>query len=257
MKKIFTICFLIIASQLFSQNNTIDSLQRRVSQVWGSEKIFVLNKENNNTIKELQVKYETYKKNQQIKLDQTIIKNKELIIYYSLAGASVVFIALLIIIILYRKRNQAYRHLVYLNLNPFDKKLNDPGEEKENNMQGYHNTIDSVLKQQITTCLDKQMASKVYTEVTLTINRLAEKCETNRSYLSQLIHEKYQMNFNTFINKYRIEEAKRIFLEPDNDIPLKALYEQLGFSSYIRFHEAFKKYTGVTPSFFLKTIKTL
>jgi len=41
------------------------------------------------------------------------------------------------------------------------------------------------------------------------------------------------------------------------DIPLKALHERLGFSSYTRFYEAFKKYTGVTPSFFLKTIKEL
>ncbi len=257
MKKIFTICFLIITSQLFSQNRTIDSLQQRVSQAKGSEKTFVLNKENKNTIEELQVKYETYKKDQQIKLDQTIIKNKGLIIYYSLAGASAIFAALMIIIILYRKRNQAYRHLVFLNLKIFDKKLNDHGEEEENNMQGYHNTIDSTLKQQITTRLDQLMEAKIYLEAGIAINYLSEKCETNRSYLSQIIHEKYRMNFNTFINKYRIDEAKRIFMDPHNDIPLKALYEQLGFSSYARFHEAFKKYTGVTPSFFLKTIKKL
>jgi len=43
MKKLFTICFLLIASLILSQNKTIDSLQQRVSQVSGSEKTVELN----------------------------------------------------------------------------------------------------------------------------------------------------------------------------------------------------------------------
>ncbi|HED37109.1 MAG TPA: AraC family transcriptional regulator [Ignavibacteria bacterium] len=101
------------------------------------------------------------------------------------------------------------------------------------------------------------MTSKIYLEPGLSIKNLSEKCDTNRSYLSQIIHEKYQLSFNNFINKYRIEEARRLLMEPGNEIPLKALHERLGFSSYTRFYEAFKKYTGVTPSFFLTTIKEL
>jgi len=240
---------------VFLQNNVIDGLQQRGLQTKGSEKILVLNKENRTIIEELQVKYETSKKDQQIKLDEITIKNKGLYLLYSLAGASVIFVALLIIIFLYKKRNKAYRHLVYLNLNIVGKNQHEADEEDD--MPDYHNTIDNVLKQQITACLNKQINSKIYLEPGLSIKYLSEKCETNRSYLSQIIHEKYGMNFNTFINKYRIDEAKRIFIDPDNDIPLKALYEQLGFSSYPRFNETFKKYTGVTPSFFLKTIKKL
>ncbi|HED37105.1 MAG TPA: AraC family transcriptional regulator, partial [Ignavibacteria bacterium] len=72
------------------------------------------------------------------------------------------------------------------------------------------------------------------------MKNLSEKCKTNRSYLSQIIHEKYQLSFNNFINKYRIEEAMRLLMEPAGiDIPLKALHERLGFSSYTRFYEAF------------------
>jgi len=153
MKKIFTICFLIITSQLFSQDNTIDSLKQRVSKANRSKKILELNELaiaywNVNpaksvtlgnealqlanqlkyykvkartyniigaayshlkkyTLDEFQVKYETEKKDHKIKLQEATIKNKALIFRYSLAGASAIFVALLIIIFLYGK-NQAY-----------------------------------------------------------------------------------------------------------------------------------------------------
>jgi len=65
------------------------------------------------------------------------------------------------------------------------------------------------------------------------------------------------MNFNTFINTLRINEAKQILSDKDNNIPLKELYLRLGFNTYSVFNEAFKKHVGVTPAFYLKTVKDL
>ena len=117
MPKIFTICFLIISFPVFLHNNEIDSLQQKHSQAKGSEKILVLNKKNKTTAEKLQVKFEISKKDQQIKLDRTIIKNKNLILCYSLGAGGILLIALIIIIVLYRKRNEAYKKLVYRSLN--------------------------------------------------------------------------------------------------------------------------------------------
>ena len=262
MPKIFTICFLIISFPVFLHNNEIDSLQQKHSQAKGSEKILVLNKKNKTTAEKLQVKFEISKKDQQIKLDRTIIKNKNLILCYSLGAGGILLIALIFIIVLYRKRNKAYKKLVYRSLNIVGKNHSESDKEvviecDENDISGYQNTIDEVLKQRIINALDCQLTSKIYLFPGLSIKNLSDKCGTNSSYLSQIIHEKYQMNFNTFINKYRIEEARQILIKQGDKIPLKTLYERMGFSSYTRFHETFKKHTGVTPSFFLKTVKEL
>ena len=99
--------------------------------------------------------------------------------------------------------------------------------------------------------------TKVYLEPNLLIKTLAEKCETNRSYLSQFINERYNMNFSTFINTLRVNEAKQILSDKNNDIPFKELYLRLGFNTYSVFNEAFKKHVGVTPAFYLKTVKEL
>ena len=256
MKKIFILCFLAIIPGLFAQNSVIDSLQQRDSQTIANEKILALNGH-----EEFQAKYQTEKKDQKIKRLEATIKNKNLFLGYSLAGISSVFIVLIFIAILYKKKNEAYRRLVYQSINVREKNKyendeGDPIESDEINSNNNH-SIDDELKQQILITLEHQMESKVYREPSLTLKQLAGKCGTNRSYLSQIIHEKYEMNFNNFINNYRIDEAKLLIMQPSNNIPLKALHEKLGFSSYIRFHEAFKKCTGVTPSFFQKTIKNL
>ncbi len=65
------------------------------------------------------------------------------------------------------------------------------------------------------------------------------------------------MNFNTFINMLRINEAKQMLADKNNDLPLKELYLRLGFNTYSVFNEAFKKHVGVTPAFYLRTIKDL
>jgi len=62
-------------------------------------------------------------------------------------------------------------------------------------------------------------------------------------------------NFNGLINEYRIKEARRLFSEPDIErFTIEYISEKVGFSSISTFNRAFKKYLGVTPSFYLKTI---
>ena len=64
--------------------------------------------------------------------------------------------------------------------------------------------------------------------------------------LSQLLNEKLNVNFYTFINKYRIQEARRILTEePDKSII--AIAYDVGFNSKSSFYEAFSKFTGKTP----------
>lgn len=229
---------------------------------WITANDSINNKELATKMKEFEFKYETEKKEQQIALQQDIIKNKNQLLVFSAVSGSLILAALLVIFILYRIRNRAYKQLVYQNLEnttyaqPLEIEDNTD-EENAVEIKNGNSSLDDGLKNQIEIALNKQLGAKVYLESNIILKTLAEKCDTNRSYLSQFINEQYNMNFNTFINTLRINEAKKILSDINNNIPLKELYLQLGFNTYSVFNEAFKKHVGVTPAFFLKTVKDL
>lgn len=249
--------------EIFSRLNKPDSVLKYFQRYQRlSDSLF--SEQNSKSIAEMQTRYETEKKDQLIQLQEITLKNKKLILQGSLAGGVLVFTLLILIIILYRKRNKAYKQLVYQNLGFSGIRKNRIIEEDlidvidHGNLEDEKNStskLDEEQKKQIIECLLKLIENKIYTESSLTLNILAEKCATNRTYLSIVINEKFKENFNTFINRLRIEEAKRILSLDENNIPLKELYQKLGFNSYSVFNEAFNKFIGVTPAFFQRTVK--
>jgi len=93
----------------------------------------------------------------------------------------------------------------------------------------------------------------VYLSNQLTIEELAKKLNTNRTYLSQIINENFSTNFNNFINKYRVKEAQRMLLEGNNKtFTIESIANSAGFHSKSSFNTAFKKLTGLTPSDFIR-----
>jgi AraC-like DNA-binding protein len=85
---------------------------------------------------------------------------------------------------------------------------------------------------------------------------LAEKLNTNKSYLSQVINEYFRKNFSTFVNEYRVKEASRLLLEKESEnYTIEAIANSVGFKSKSAFNSAFKKFTGITPSYFVNSTK--
>ena len=61
------------------------------------------------------------------------------------------------------------------------------------------------------------------------------------------------MNFVSFVNSYRIAEAKKLLLDPNKyNLTIEAIGNESGFKSKSAFNGAFKKITGMTPSAFVK-----
>ncbi|MCA6447833.1 MAG: AraC family transcriptional regulator, partial [Chitinophagaceae bacterium] len=59
----------------------------------------------------------------------------------------------------------------------------------------------------------------------------------------------FQMNFNDFINRYRVEEVKKQLQNPKNaSLTIMSLAYDAGFNSKATFNRAFKKHTGENPS---------
>lgn len=89
---------------------------------------------------------------------------------------------------------------------------------------------------------------KLYLHTDLTLNRLAEMLQTNRTYLSEVIQAYFGVSFTTLINSYRIREAKVWLQQGKEKIRIEELASMVGFNSKSSFNSAFKRYTGLTPS---------
>jgi len=74
--------------------------------------------------------------------------------------------------------------------------------------------------------------------------------------LSVFIHQAYQMHFNDVINSHRVKYiSEGLTNEQWDTLTLEAVGEMAGFNNRITFLNAFKKFTGVTPSQYIKTIQ--
>ncbi len=90
---------------------------------------------------------------------------------------------------------------------------------------------------------------KPYLEPELTLSALSEKLSIPSHHLSQVINEKFELNFFDFVNQYRVEEAKKRILDPAYaGLSLFGIALDSGFNSKSSFNRLFKKFTGKTPS---------
>jgi len=95
--------------------------------------------------------------------------------------------------------------------------------------------------------------AKIYKENSINLESIATKLDTTRHNASQVINEHFDMGFHELINKYRIEEAKKI-LHNDGQKNLNIIdvaYE-VGYNNKVTFNKAFKKDTSLTPSQYLR-----
>ncbi len=92
---------------------------------------------------------------------------------------------------------------------------------------------------------------KVYMEPDITLDSLAESLNIMPRDLSTLINRHFGINYYEFINRYRIEEAKRMLTSTDYiNTTITDIYLQVGFNSKSVFYTFFKKIEGITPTQF-------
>ena len=92
---------------------------------------------------------------------------------------------------------------------------------------------------------------KLYQETDLTLQTLADKLKIPSYQVSQAINDGMNKNFYDLINSYRVEEAKRLLLNPRNrNYTILSVGFEAGFNSKTTFNTVFKKFTGLTPTDF-------
>lgn len=96
-------------------------------------------------------------------------------------------------------------------------------------------------------------SNKRYLDPQLSMETLGDEVHMGTSSLSKLINENYKGNFSDYINQFRVDEAKKILLNPDFvNYTIASIGLECGFNSKSSFYTAFNKLTGKTPSNFRK-----
>ena len=105
--------------------------------------------------------------------------------------------------------------------------------------------------------LELQMkGEKIYTDPELSLKKLADSIKVSNHQLSRLLNDNLNINFAEFINTHRIDEAKEILADPERSKEkITNIALDVGFNTMPAFYNAFKKYTGMTPSAYKKAMK--
>ncbi len=219
----------------------------------------LFNQKMSKQINELEIKYETEKKDKDIALKQNKIRIKNIELLSLLTGFLFIAIVAIFILRLYRKRNKAYTALVQKQMEIMACEVQADEEEKSFNKKYKDSSLSNELKTALSNKLEIAMKKdKVFLQPDLSLGKLAQCLGINSKYLSQAIHETSGESVTDFINRQRVNEASRLLIDPGyQHISVEGIAEIVGFGSKSTFNAAFKKFTGVTPSFFMNTAKTL
>lgn len=87
----------------------------------------------------------------------------------------------------------------------------------------------------------------------LNITDVANRLHSNRTNISALINKEFKCSFNSFVNQYRVKEAKKMLQNIDNnDLTIEQIASAVGFNSIDSFIRAFKEIESNTPGNFRK-----
>ena len=89
---------------------------------------------------------------------------------------------------------------------------------------------------------------KKYRDKYYSAKRLAEDLGTNTRYISAVVNVRFHMNYTSFVNKYRIDEAMSILVDKRyQDLRMEEVSDMVGYANRQSFYASFFKIMGITP----------
>jgi len=95
---------------------------------------------------------------------------------------------------------------------------------------------------------------ELYKEENITLSAVAERMNVNFQQLSEILNNQIKKNFNTYINEFKVEEAKRLLIQ-EPAISVIHIAFMVGFNSLRTFNRVFGRNTGYTPIDYRKNKK--
>jgi len=98
-------------------------------------------------------------------------------------------------------------------------------------------------------------SKKPYLNPDLNLIDLAKSLQMTRAQLSELINLGFQQNFNDFINQHRVASVKEMLKAGRQEqLSLLGIAYECGFNSKATFNRVFKKWTGSSPTEYMRTL---
>jgi YesN/AraC family two-component response regulator len=96
--------------------------------------------------------------------------------------------------------------------------------------------------------LDIIVMQKKYKDRNYSAKQLAVDLATNTRYVSAVVNVKFHMNYTSFVNKFRIEEAMAILVDRRyQDLRMEDVSAMVGFANRQSFYASFYKLMKMTP----------
>jgi AraC-like DNA-binding protein len=245
----------VIATLALSYD-TINNIEKAIENFTLAQKLVKAN----DTIKEA-INYEIINKYDnkilQDKIDQLIIRSNKKdtqntsLIYLSIGLALV----LILLFIIYQKNKRNNRKKFETLLDKLEQAEKTVIEKPITKATKEKKVPDEKIAQ-ILHELKKFEDTNAFLPKNTSLTTVAKKLNTNTSYLSKTINAHKGMSFINYITKLRIDYALHN-LKNDKILrsySIKAIADELGFKSEGAFSRAFKKETGIYPSYFIKNL---
>jgi len=118
---------------------------------------------------------------------------------------------------------------------------------------GLKDSVEEKLYQELLLFMERE---KPFVDKNLTLYKLAGQLNVSENKLSQIMNSIGEMNFFDFINEYRVKTVISMMERGEHrSNTLLGLALDSGFNSKATFNRSFKKFTGLTPSEYLKKVR--
>ncbi len=178
---------------------------------------------------------------------------------------SIILIVLLILYLVYTIREKQKKNTLLIEKNlalaSSANRLTEPGKAEGNIASPGVNTDSFILNSRTTLRildeLENLISDKFYLSQDATLYNISKTLGTNTTYLSKVINNYKGKSYSDFLNELRINEAIMRIVKGEvlKKYSLEGFAHELGFKSKSSFNNAFKKYTGITPSEFIASTK--
>ncbi len=129
-------------------------------------------------------------------------------------------------------------------------------QEEARRIRYQHSRLSNIDVQSTVASLEAKMqVERLFLQHDLTLSKLADAIGISPHQLSEILNTRYERNFSSFVNEYRVLEAKRRLVRDQDQTVLTIAYA-VGFGTPSAFYAAFKKATGVSPATYRKCPQT-
>lgn len=207
----------------------------------------VFNVERERSFNSLIRRYESQKNaNELQRRDMQLLKQRQLT-ELVIAAFVVALVVVLAVVLRNRSQNMMYRQLVE-KYNAYQKREKELMERLEAVKHDGACGENGRIRQLFDRLSELMRQEKMYAVKNLTVEDMAARLGTNRSYLSRAVNTYAGVSFNAWLNSMRIKESIKLLSE--TDMPIKKVADEVGYANLTTFYNNFIKETGVPPSKF-------